>query len=66
MAMPAATTADMKAPMEQPTAAPSSGVTEIYHRKMSERHKGGQRSLDRWKGPEKISKIYGDWIEDSE
>ncbi|KAF3620538.1 hypothetical protein FXO38_32301 [Capsicum annuum] len=25
-----------------------------------------QRIIQKWKGPEKISKIYGDWIEDIE
>lgn len=27
---------------------------------------GGQRSTHRWKGPDRISKIYGDWIDDIE
>ncbi|KAL8142680.1 hypothetical protein V2J09_015712 [Rumex salicifolius] len=27
---------------------------------------GGQRSSQRWKGPDRISKIYGDWIDDIE
>lgn len=26
----------------------------------------GQRSMEKWKGPNKISKIYGDWIDDFE
>nr|XP_018682265.1 PREDICTED: zinc finger CCCH domain-containing protein 56 [Musa acuminata subsp. malaccensis] len=26
----------------------------------------GQRSVEKWKGPDKISKIYGDWIDDIE
>jgi len=26
----------------------------------------GQRPLQKWKGPDKISKIYGDWIDDIE
>ncbi|KAK6162324.1 hypothetical protein DH2020_002165 [Rehmannia glutinosa] len=28
--------------------------------------KTGQRSTQKWKGPDKISKIYGDWIDDLE
>ncbi|KAG8391834.1 hypothetical protein BUALT_Bualt01G0228200 [Buddleja alternifolia] len=28
--------------------------------------KPGQRSTQKWKGPDKISKIYGDWIDDLE
>ncbi|GLJ29883.1 hypothetical protein SUGI_0590760 [Cryptomeria japonica] len=28
--------------------------------------KQGQKILPKWKGPDKISKIYGDWIEDNE
>lgn len=26
----------------------------------------GQRTLQKWKGPDKISRIYGDWIDDIE
>lgn len=26
----------------------------------------GQRSHEKWKGPDKISRIYGDWIDDIE
>ncbi|KAF8380709.1 hypothetical protein HHK36_028199 [Tetracentron sinense] len=26
----------------------------------------GQRTLQKWKGPDKISRIYGDWIDDNE
>lgn len=26
--------------------------------------KSGQRPNQKWKGPDKISKIYGDWIDD--
>lgn len=28
--------------------------------------KSGQRPAQKWKGPDKISKIYGDWIDDLE
>lgn len=28
--------------------------------------KPGQRPFQKWKGPDKISKIYGDWIDDLE
>ena len=30
---------------------------------MSQRQ--GQRVFPKWKGPDKISRIYGDWIEDN-
>lgn len=28
--------------------------------------RSGQRALQKWKGPDKISRIYGDWIDDIE
>ena len=31
---------------------------------MSQRQ--GQRVFPKWKGPDKISRIYGDWIEDND
>lgn len=45
---------------------------DIYHISVpSQRSAGalqrqGQRSAEKWKGPDKISKIYGDWIDDIE
>lgn len=45
---------------------------DIYHisapsqRSATALQRQGQRSAEKWKGPDKISKIYGDWIDDVE
>ncbi|XP_042408745.1 zinc finger CCCH domain-containing protein 56-like [Zingiber officinale] len=45
---------------------------DIYHisapsqRSATALQRQGQRSAEKWKGPDKISKIYGDWIDDIE
>ncbi|CAK9173407.1 unnamed protein product [Ilex paraguariensis] len=36
------------------------------HRLSNAIQKVGQRPHQKWKGPDKISKIYGDWIDDIE
>ncbi|XP_057970038.1 zinc finger CCCH domain-containing protein 56-like [Malania oleifera] len=51
---------------------PTAPHSDIYHMGLglpSQRPSGvtqrmGQRPLQKWKGPDKISKIYGDWIDD--
>ncbi|KAG9158093.1 hypothetical protein Leryth_000258 [Lithospermum erythrorhizon] len=47
--------------------------TDIYHmgsgvpvQRSGALQRPGQRELQKWKGPDKISKIYGDWIDDLE
>lgn len=48
--------------------------TDVYHlgqgvqvqRPSSIVERPGQRLFQKWKGPDKISKIYGDWIDDIE
>ncbi|GLU05398.1 hypothetical protein SLE2022_225000 [Rubroshorea leprosula] len=51
---------------------PSVSHTETYHIGVSSQRtsiviqKPGQRTLQKWKGPDKISRIYGDWIDDIE
>lgn len=48
--------------------------TEVYHlgqgvqvpRPTGIADRPGQRFFQKWKGPDKISKIYGDWIDDLE
>lgn len=65
---PKATTDTMVAP------ALSAPATDVFHMGVgvpSQRPsvvapKPGQRPLQKWKGPDKISKIYGDWIDDLE
>ncbi|KAG9452148.1 hypothetical protein H6P81_005052 [Aristolochia fimbriata] len=47
-------------------------TVDVYHMGVpSQRSAGvslrqGQRPLQKWKGPDKISRIYGDWIDDNE
>ncbi|GAV80913.1 zf-CCCH domain-containing protein [Cephalotus follicularis] len=46
--------------------------SDIYHVGVSSQRtsivlqRPGQRTLQKWKGPDKISRIYGDWIDDIE
>ncbi|XP_077236897.1 zinc finger CCCH domain-containing protein 56-like isoform X2 [Tasmannia lanceolata] len=46
--------------------------TDVYHmgvpaqRSAAVNQRQGQRPLQKWKGPNKISRIYGDWIDDNE
>lgn len=50
----------------------SNHTVDIYHMGVpSQRSSGvsqrqGQRPMQKWKGPDKISRIYGDWIDDIE
>ncbi|KAE8672184.1 hypothetical protein F3Y22_tig00111848pilonHSYRG00006 [Hibiscus syriacus] len=51
--------------------APSVPLSDVYHGVASQRtsivlQKPGQRTIQKWKGPDKISRIYGDWIDDIE
>ncbi|KAF5202362.1 Zinc finger ccch domain-containing protein [Thalictrum thalictroides] len=63
----------LKTPME--TVVSSSTLvphTDVYHMGVpSQRSSGvnlrpGVRPIQKWKGPDKISRIYGDWIDDNE
>ncbi|XP_042495922.1 zinc finger CCCH domain-containing protein 56-like [Macadamia integrifolia] len=46
--------------------------SDVYHmavpsqRSLALSQRQGQRPLQKWKGPDKISRIYGDWIDDYE
>lgn len=45
--------------------------SDLYHGVPSQRlsivsQRPGQRAHQKWKGPDKISRIYGDWIDDME
>lgn len=46
--------------------------TDVYHlgvpsqRSSIVNQRPGQRTHQKWKGPDKISRIYGDWIDDIE
>lgn len=54
------------------TSAPPAPHSDVYHiglppqRTPIVMQKPGQRILQKWKGPDKISRIYGDWIDDVE
>ncbi|XP_042487731.1 zinc finger CCCH domain-containing protein 56-like [Macadamia integrifolia] len=54
------------------TSATSVPHTDVYHmgvpsqRSAALIQRQGQRPLQKWKGPDKISRIYGDWIDDNE
>ncbi|KAI3878970.1 hypothetical protein MKW92_043574 [Papaver armeniacum] len=46
---------------------------DVYHmggvpsqRSLAVNQRPGQRPIHKWKGPDKISRIYGDWIDDNE
>ncbi|XWS49548.1 hypothetical protein CRYUN_Cryun12cG0012400 [Craigia yunnanensis] len=48
-------------------------LSDVYHLGVSSQRtssivlqRPGQRTLQKWKGPDKISRIYGDWIDDIE
>lgn len=46
---------------------PQIPVSDIYHSQRTSSivlQSPGQRTLQKWKGPDKISLIYGDWIDD--
>ncbi|KAE8657246.1 Zinc finger CCCH domain-containing protein 12 [Hibiscus syriacus] len=51
---------------------PSVSHSDVYHLGVTSQwtsivlQKPGQRTLHKWKGPDKISRIYGDWIDDIE
>jgi hypothetical protein len=51
---------------------PPIGQSDIYHigvpsqRPSIVSQRPGQRAHQKWKGPDKISRIYGDWIDDFE
>lgn len=51
---------------------PSVPHSDLYHigvpsqRSSIVIQRSGQRTLQKWKGPDKISRIYGDWIDDIE
>ncbi|KAG0475715.1 hypothetical protein HPP92_015401 [Vanilla planifolia] len=63
-----------KAPNEASNLASNNSIpnADIYHmgvppqRSNSLHHKQTQRTLQKYKGPERISRIYGDWIDDNE
>jgi len=46
--------------------------SDVYHLGLSSQRSSiliqrpGQRTHEKWKGPDKISRIYGDWIDDIE
>ncbi|KAE8678505.1 Zinc finger CCCH domain-containing protein 12 [Hibiscus syriacus] len=51
--------------------APLVPLSDVYRGVPSQRtsivlQKPGQRTIQKWKGPDKISRIYGDWIDDIE
>lgn len=52
--------------------APSVPLSDVYHlgtpsqRTSIVLQRPGQITLQKWKGPDKISRIYGDWIDDIE
>ncbi|MBA0589081.1 zinc finger CCCH domain-containing protein 12 [Gossypium raimondii] len=45
---------------------PQLPVSDVYHSQRTSivLQRPGQRTLQKWKGPDKISLIYGDWIDD--
>lgn len=51
---------------------PSAPHSDVYHvvvpsqRSTIVIQRPGQRTHQKWKGPDKISRIYGDWIDDIE
>ena len=51
---------------------PSVPLSDVYHigvpsqRSSIVIQRPGQRAHQKWKGPDKISRIYGDWIDDIE
>ena len=51
---------------------PSVPLSDVYHLGVPSQRtsivlqRPGQRTLQKWKGPDKISRIYGDWIDDVE
>ncbi|KAK9144309.1 hypothetical protein Sjap_004212 [Stephania japonica] len=61
----------MQADNPNPPSAPATHV-DIYHmgvpsqRSSSVNPRAGHRLIQKWKGPDKISRIYGDWIDDNE
>lgn len=62
-----------KAPGESAVASvPSVPHSDVYHvvipsqRSTVVSQRSGQRAHQKWKGPDKISRIYGDWIDDNE
>ncbi|KAF8379062.1 hypothetical protein HHK36_028489 [Tetracentron sinense] len=62
-----------KTPIDTTVSSNMSGPhTEVYHmgvpshRSSVVTQRPGQRPLQKWKGPDKISRIYGDWIDDNE
>ncbi|THU74538.1 hypothetical protein C4D60_Mb04t34430 [Musa balbisiana] len=62
-----------KAPIDTSVASSLPGpLSDLYHMGVPSQRSAGviqrqvQRSVEKWKGPDKISKIYGDWIDDIE
>lgn len=62
-----------KAPIDTSVASSLPGPpSDLYHMGVPSQRSAGviqrqvQRSVEKWKGPDKISKIYGDWIDDIE
>ncbi|XP_077235306.1 zinc finger CCCH domain-containing protein 56-like [Tasmannia lanceolata] len=65
--------ASSKVPIDTVVAASMSVPhTDVYHmgapvqRSAGVSQRQGHRPLQKWKGPDKISRIYGDWIDDNE
>ncbi|XVF11061.1 hypothetical protein REPUB_Repub07fG0237000 [Reevesia pubescens] len=65
--VPSKTPADMVA-----ASVPTLPLADVYHLGVPSQRtsivlqRPGQRTIQKWKGPDKISRIYGDWIDDIE